>query len=100
MEIYFNWHRMPSRPEMIRHMEKRLDELIDRRVEQLRRQAAMQARCAALGWIPELAREVEAFERNIMMIDSQIERVEIELSELYHGEREGWPFRNEVYESV
>lgn len=100
MDKFFNMQRLPSRAEMIRHHEKRLDELIDRRVNLLRWQAAMQTRCAENGWPAELMREVEAFDAKILEIERQIERVEIELSELYHGEREGWPLRNEVYRSV
>ena len=92
--------RLPSRVEMIRHMEKRLNELIDRRVNALRWAAAVQTRCAKVGWLPELAREVEMWNARVVQIDGYIERVEIELSELYRGETKGWPLRNEVFGSA
>ena len=97
---FFNIDRAPNRVWMIRHMEKRMDELIGKLLQIKRQAAQMQTLCGQKDWSPEYVRILDCVHLRERLAERMINRLGEELSELRRGETEGWPLRGEVYRSA
>lgn len=87
---------LPARYEMIRYIERFMDELIDRKIALEQQVVQLQELCGKKDWAPDYVHHMECKAGKLKLVEEQIERCEVELSELYSGATKGWPLRGEV----
>jgi len=86
---------LPSRYEMIRALE-RLQREWQGKVRIFTQQArVLQEVCGKRDWAPEFAIAYECQTERLRYAKKQVERLEVDLSELYSGATKGWPLRHE-----
>ena len=90
---------LPSRHEMIRALERVAAEWREKVRIFTQQTRVLQEVCGKRDWAPEFAIAYECQTERLRYAKSHLERLEIDLSELYSGATKGWPLRNEVFAS-